>query len=99
MGDWIAEAYAKPDPKPFLFKEGQKVRLKKGRSNDGQTPEYWNGAMVTVVSMYSTGLMKYHWYKVRYPGGPTCDFEEYEIDMRYSKRSEPSAGVHAPCVG
>jgi uncharacterized protein YodC (DUF2158 family) len=86
MTDWIAEAYARPDTKPFIFKIGQKVRLKKGQSNDGQTPAYWDGAIVTVVSMYSTGLMKYHWYKVRYPDGPTCDFEEDDFDMRYAKR-------------
>lgn len=86
MMELIAAAYAKPDPNPYLFEVGQTVRLRKGRSDDGQTPEYWDGAIVTVVSRHCTGMMKYHYYKVRYPGGPTCDFEEDEFDMRYAKR-------------
>jgi uncharacterized protein YodC (DUF2158 family) len=87
MTDWIAEAYARPDPNPFIFQVGQMVRLKKGRSDDGQTPEYWDGAIVKVVSMYSTGLLKNHWYKVLHAGqNVTCDFEEDEFDQRYARK-------------
>jgi uncharacterized protein YodC (DUF2158 family) len=85
---WIIDAYNEPDPKPFVFVKGQIVRLKKGRSDDGQTPECWDGAKVVVVSMYSSGLLKDHWYKVLLKEiNQTCDFEEDEFDLRYAKRS------------
>ena len=97
MIDMIAEAYARPDPNPYFFQVGQKVRLLKGRSDDGQTPEHWDGAMVTVVSRYCTGIGKYHWYKVRHASGITCDFEEDEIDARY--RRADNAGVRSSTLG
>ena len=76
-----------PDPEPFVFVVGQIVRLRKGRSDDGQTPEYWDGATVVVVSMYSSGLLKNHWYKVLHPArNVTCDFEEDEFDKRYFRK-------------
>lgn len=85
--DWLREAYAKPDPKPFCFQIGQTVRLKKGRSNDGQTPKHWDGAICKVVSRLSTGLLKRHWYKLLHlTQNVTCDFEEDEIDARYVRQ-------------
>ena len=87
LDQMIVDAYNKPDPKPFLFQIGQRVRLLKRRSDDGQTPEHWDGAMVEVVSRYATGIGKYRWYKVKHlEKGMTCDFEEDEIDARYAKK-------------
>lgn len=87
VNQWIIDAYNAPDPKPFLFQEGQRVRLRKGRSNDGQTPECWNGAVAVVLSRYSTGLMKRHWYKLRLDNGAISEFEEDEIDVRYKRKA------------
>jgi hypothetical protein len=39
--------YDEPEPfitKPFLFQEGQEVRVRVGVSQDGMTPEFWDGA-------------------------------------------------------
>lgn len=87
--NWIVEAYRKLDPKPFLFEIGQKVRLRKGRSEDGQTPKCWDGAMCEVVNRQSTGLMKRHWYFLKHLENQVIsEFEEDEIDARYSRGDE-----------
>ena len=74
------DAYAKRGMRPFLFKLGQWVRLKKGRSDDGQTPAFWDGATVTVTGMYSTGAYERHWYHVRHGNGNQATFVEHEFD-------------------
>lgn len=93
----LLDAYNKPDPNPYPFDIGQKVRLRKGRSNDGQTPRCWDGAICEVVRRYATGIGKYHWYILRHlDNGATSEFEEDEIDARYArwkgKTSEKSSG-------
>lgn len=87
MYEKIAEMYAAPDPNPYLFIVGQKVRLKLGRSNDGQTSRCWDGAIVTVISRYCTGMFKDHWYKLMLPSGSINEFKEYEIDARYTRKA------------
>jgi hypothetical protein len=88
--EMLVEAYNRPDPRPYLFQLGQIVRLKKGRSNDGQTPSYWDGAVVEIFGRYTTGLHKDHWYKVYLPSQHvTCEFSEDEIDLRYSRKEKP----------
>ncbi len=86
MLDDIARVYAMPDPQPYLFAEWQTVRLRKGRSNDGQTPARWDGAKCLVVSRYTTGIHKEHWYVLRHDNGDTAEFQEDEIDARYARR-------------
>lgn len=93
---WIVDAYNRPDPNPFLFVEGQKVRVLKGRSNDGQTPAYWDGAIAVVVDFYCTGLMKEHYYKLRHlENGFTDSFKECEIDRRYVRNQQPSPATNS----
>lgn len=84
--DLLAKRYAEPDLNPYLFEIGQKVRLRLGRSNDGQTPRHWDGAVATVESRYCTGLHKEHWYKLRHSNGQLAEFCEDEIDARYARR-------------
>ncbi len=84
----MAKAYAKPDPNPYLFEVGQMVRLRKGRSDDGQTPRYWDGAVVKVKDRSCTGLHKIHFYILQHPNGQEDSFEEDEIDVRYAKKHE-----------
>lgn len=81
----MTKAYAAPDPNPYLFEVGQTVRLRLRRSDDGQTPRCWDGAVVTVEHRYCTGLHKEHWYKLKL-NGVVCEFREDEIDARYAKR-------------
>jgi len=85
MLELMAAQYAKPDPNPYLFQIGQTVRLRKGRSNDGQTSRAWDGAIVTVIDRYCTGMFKDHWYKLRLASGAINEFKEYEIDARYAR--------------
>jgi len=84
----LMEAYNRPDPKPYLFQVGQTIRVLKGRSKDGQTPIYWNGALAIVVRRYCTGIHKEHWYVLRHSvNGYEDEFREEEIDSRYARRS------------
>ena len=84
--DMIASAYRKPDTKPYLFKVGQTVRVKNGRSSDGQTPKQWDGCLAIVVSKYCTGLLKEHWYRLKHKDYQIIEeFREEEIDLRYSR--------------
>jgi hypothetical protein len=88
LKDLIMAEYRKPDPNPFLFEVGQEVRLRVGRSLDGQTPEHYNGAMVQILSRYCTGLHKEHWYKVFHKEkNETCEFREDEFDMRFARNA------------
>lgn len=86
--DLLVEAYSRPDPNPvYPFDVGQKARLLKGRSRDGQTPRCWDGAMVEIVSFYCTGIYKDHWYKVKHLElGAIEEFKEDEFDWRYAKK-------------
>lgn len=81
----MAKAYAAPDLSPYRFQIGQVVRLRKGRSDDGQTPPIWDGARATVVRRYRTGLHKESWYGLRHESGRLAEFCEDEIDKRYSR--------------
>lgn len=72
------------------FQIGEVVRLRKGRSDDGQTPSYWDGAHVEVVLVYPDITTGHRWYKVRHmTRNAVCEFREYEIDLRCVKR-QPS---------
>lgn len=83
----LVAAYNRPDPNPYFFKEGQTVRVLNGRSKDGQTPTYWNGALALVVGRYCTGIHKEHWYKLQHIGRNVVDeFREEEIDSRYRRK-------------
>lgn len=42
LPDLIMEAVRRPDPKPYLFLVGQRVRVLLRRSDDGQTPAHWD---------------------------------------------------------
>jgi hypothetical protein len=84
--DMIEQAYAEPDPHPYYFSIGSSVRLKKGQSDDGQIDQMWDGAWVTILSFYCTGIHKEHWYKVRHLNRWTAEFAEYDFDQRFAKR-------------
>lgn len=75
--------------KPFLYEVGQKVRIRKNIVQDGQTPEYWSGALCQILSRQNVGMfLPKHMYKVRLlHGDKICDFFEYEIDMRYIRKN------------
>ena len=88
MMDLIATSYAKTDLKPYLFALDQKLRLKKGRSDDGQTPRHWDGAIVTITFISCTGIFKDHLYRVQHENGAIDTFKENEIDMRYMKNKK-----------
>lgn len=86
LSQLLVDAYNKPDPKPYLFQVGQLVRLRKGRSNDGQTPRYWDGAFGRIEARYTTGIHKEHWYKIRHESeNEISAFFEDELDARYRK--------------
>lgn len=86
--DIIAADYAKADPHPYLFAVGQTVRLKLGRSDDGQTPANWDGATAVVEGRHTTGIHKEHWYYLRHAGtGAKAEFGEWEIDQRYARKT------------
>lgn len=88
LADMFVAACNRPDPKPYLFEIGQTVRVKKGCSDDGQTPAHWEGAICTVVSRHTTLLHKDHWYKVYNAElNLICDFREDELDLRYCRAS------------
>ena len=79
---------SKPDPKPYLFEIGQKVRVKILLSEDGQTPKFWEGARAKVMSRYSTLMHKEHWYTLEHSqNGAQDNFKEEEIDRRYRQRN------------
>lgn len=86
LADKLVEAYQRPDPKPYLYGVGTRVRVCRGREVDGQTPAYWSGAMVEVLGRHCSGLLKQHWYKLRHDNGASCDFKEDELDRRYRLR-------------
>ena len=75
------------DSLPFLFKEGQVCRILRSVSEDGQTPEYWDGAKVRVIFRYSTPIFKNHIYRVIHLiNNKICEFAEDELDKRYIRK-------------
>lgn len=88
MLEEILKAYQKPDPNPFPFQVGQRVRIRVGVVEDGQTPALWAGAMAIVESRHCTGIHKQHYYKLRYEQGQLDEFKEEELDARYAKKRD-----------
>ena len=82
LKDKLVEMANRPDPKPFLFNVGQMSRVRSNISEDGQTPEYWDGAKVEILSRDSTPLFKTHVYKVRHldnnPWTQRVDLDEHK---------------------
>lgn len=85
MIDLVADAYRRPDPRPYVFEVGQPGRVRLVVAEDGQTPPWWAGARVRVTGRRTTGLHKDHWYKVRADDGRTCEFREDELDRRFAR--------------
>jgi len=84
LKDKFIEYVMKPDSKPFLFKKGQVARVLNGISDDGQTPEYWDGAKVIISEKHCSTIFKHHWYKVIHmENSRTCEFKEEELDKRF----------------
>jgi hypothetical protein len=84
MDNLIQKALSIPDTKPFLFQQGQVVRIKGHPSTDGQTPSYWDGSLAQVISYRSTLLSKTHLYTLKpLINNATDIFEEDELDRRY----------------
>jgi hypothetical protein len=75
----------RPDPRPYLFAVGQRVRVCKSVTQDGQTPKHWAGAIGIVEERKTSMLHKDHWYAVS-ANGRRCEFREEELDFRYAKR-------------
>ena len=87
LKDKLMEVVNRPDPRPFIFTVGQMSRVRSNVSQDGQTPKYWDGAKVEVLSRHRTMLHKDHVYKVRHlVNGKTCQFYEHELDHRYARK-------------
>lgn len=85
--DLLVQVANEPDPNPFLFKVGQKVRVLKKVVDDGQTPHYWAGSICEVIGRSSSFLHKDHWYALKHTNGFTDLFSEEELDNRYAIRS------------
>ena len=84
LKDKFMEFVMKPDTKPFLFKEGQTARVLNNMSDDGQTPEYWDGAKVIILSIHVTPIFKNHIYEVQHlENNIKCEFKEDELDKRF----------------
>ena len=62
------------------------MRVCKDVVNDGQTPKFWAGAVVTIERFYGTVLVKSHWYRLRHDNGASDEFKEDELDRRYMRR-------------
>lgn len=87
LKDDIIKQIKKPDPKPFLFLPGQMGRVHAKVSHDGQTPGYWDGAKVQILSRHRTTILKNHIYKVRHlSNNKICTFSEDELDRRFIKK-------------
>jgi hypothetical protein len=82
LTDLILKAYREPDPKPYLFRCGQQVRVLRKVIDDGQTPTHWAGRIGCITRRYTTGIHKDHWYLVE-ASGSRCEFRESELDRRY----------------
>lgn len=89
LSEMLMQAYNEPDTKPYLFQIGQKVRIRTGRSLDGQTPPYWDGATGKILSRKCSWLHKDHWYKILHDTvNFTCEFREDELDLRFSRKNK-----------
>lgn len=77
------------DHHPFLYEVGQKVRVSKKVAMDGQTPEYWAGALVQILSRRHADILQYrHLYKVKLlHAEKTCEFFEDEFDRRFIRKN------------
>ena len=85
--EMVVENFNKPDPNPYLYKIGQIGIVKKGVSDDGQTPEYWDGAKVQILSQHRTLFIREHYYRVKHSVKNVIDdFKEYELDRRFSRQ-------------
>lgn len=83
----LIENINRPCQRCFLYEVGQKVRVRKGRSFDGQTPEYWDGALGKIVYKNHTLFSKTHFYRIQHlENNKICEFEEYELDRRYIRK-------------
>lgn len=87
LSDLIMKVVKEPDTKPYLYKVGQVGRVKSGVSRDGQTPLYWNGAKVVILTISASVMWKEHWYKVKHIGNNKIEeFREYELDKRFARK-------------
>ena len=85
----IIDIAKRPDNKSYLFRVGQVVRILKNVVEDGQTPEYYSGAKVIIISTHCTMLLKEHYYKVRHlENNKICIFKEDEIDGRFRRKEK-----------
>jgi hypothetical protein len=82
LKDLLVARFNAPDTVPFLFKVGQKVVLRKDICKDGQTPAFWKGATVKVLSVKSTAIHKDHIYKLQHENGQVDEFREEEITKK-----------------
>ena len=75
--------------KPFLYEVGQKIRVSKKVIMDGQTPDYWGGAICQILRRSRTGIISdKHLYRVRIlHKDKTCEFFEEELDRRFIRKN------------
>ena len=84
----LIEAANKVPLRPYIFIRGQVGRVKSGVIQDGQTPKYWGGAKVIIISRKRTPLFKSHIYTVKHlENNRTCEFKEDELDKRFRRKS------------
>ncbi len=71
-------------PEVYRFQIGQTVRVLNCVVEDGQTPDYWAGAICTVTSRYTTPIGRAVWYKLYFkPQHVIAPFSEDHLDHRY----------------
>lgn len=84
--DKLLEKCNYPDPKPYLFQVGQKVRILKKVIDDGQTPYFWADSVCEIIKRRSTLFSKRHVYFLRHENSCVEGFLEEELDARYARR-------------
>lgn len=67
------------------FEVGQKTKVLKKVLEDGQTPDFWVGVEVEVVSVGHTLLHKEWTLTLKHPNGTQDRFKATECDWRYIK--------------
>ncbi len=90
LGDLLVRVVNTPDPVPFRFEVGQKVKVYKSTFDDGVTDKCWMRGSGVVVARRSTMFCKTHSYTVQHVSGAVEIFAESELY---------AVGVRAKCPG
>lgn len=85
----MLQAARRPIQHAPLFRAGQRVRVLRFVANDGQTPDYWAGAVCTCLSRRAVGVLQKRWsYLLQHANGQIAAFQEYELDQRFTPKQD-----------